>query len=73
VNTLTTASVSCPAGTVLLGGGAEITTTAAQKNRAELVSSYPSAADTWTAIGVANANLGAGNTMSVTAYAVCTT
>jgi len=44
VNTLTTASASCPAGTVLLGGGAQITTTAAQKSRAILVSSYPSAA-----------------------------
>ena len=72
MNTLTTATVSCPLGKVLLGGGAEVTTTAAQKSRAILVSSYPSAAASWTAIGVANAALGAGNTMTVKAYAVCT-
>jgi hypothetical protein len=67
-----TASVACPAGKVVLGGGAVVTTTAAQKERALLVSSYPSAADTWTAAGVvAIAALGAGNTMSVTAYALC--
>ena len=72
-NTLITASVSCPAGKVLLGGGAQITTTAAQKSRAVLVSSYPSGATAWTAIGVAAAALGAGQTMTVTAFVVCTT
>jgi hypothetical protein len=62
----------CPGGTVVLGGGALVTTNAAQKERALLISSYPSAADTWTAEGVvAIAALGAGNTMSVTAYALC--
>lgn len=73
-NTLTTATATCPIGTVLLGGGAQITTTAVQKERAQLVSSYASGATTWTAIGVvAVGNLGAGNTMTVTAQAVCTT
>jgi hypothetical protein len=71
-NTVVTASVTCPAGTVVLGGGGLVTTTAAQKERALLVSTYPSADDTWTAQGVvAIAALGAGNTMSVTAYALC--
>ena len=70
--TLTTATATCPAGTVLLGGGAQITTTATQKDRAELVSSYPSATDTWTAIGVvAIAALPFGRTMTVTAHALC--
>ena len=70
--TLTTATATCPGGTVLLGGGARITTTALQRDRAELVSSYPSATDTWTAIGVvAIAALPAGQTMTVTAYALC--
>ena len=73
-NVLTTATATCPAGTVLLGGGAQITTTATQKERAVLVSSYASGATTWTAIGVvAVAALGSGNTMTVTAQAVCTT
>jgi hypothetical protein len=57
---------------VALGGGAQVTTTAAQKERAVLTSSYPSAAATWTAVGVVStAALGAGNTMSVTAYVLC--
>ena len=71
-NVLTTATATCPSGKVLLGGGGLVTTTATQKERAVLVSSYPSASDTWTASGVvAVAALGAGNTMTVTAYALC--
>jgi hypothetical protein len=57
---------------VLLGGGAVITTTATQKERAVLVSSYPSSTTTWTAIGVvATGALGSGQTMTVTAFALC--
>ena len=68
-----TATASCPAGKILLGGGAEVTTTAAAKERAHLVSSFPSAAASWTATGVVGiAALGAGQTMTVRAYAVCT-
>ena len=68
-----TAIASCPAGKVLLGGGGEVTTTAAAKERAYLVASFPSAATSWTATGVVGiAALGAGQTMTVRAYAVCT-
>ena len=73
-NVLTTATATCPAGKVLLGGGAQITTTATQKERAVLVSSYASSATAWTAVGVvAITALGAANTMTVTAQAICTT
>ena len=70
-NTLVTAVANCPAGKVLLGGGAKVTTTA-PSSRAVLTSSYPSGAAQWTAVATTNAALGAGNTMTVTAYVVCT-
>jgi len=71
-NTVLTATATCPVGKVVLGGGALVTTTAPQKERAQLVASYPSAADTWTAIGVVTVSaLGGGQTMIVTAYALC--
>jgi hypothetical protein len=56
----------------VLGGGANLTTTATQKERALLVGSYPSSAGTWTASGVvAISSLGGGRTMTVTAYVLC--
>jgi hypothetical protein len=57
---------------MLLGGGGLVTTTAASKERVHLQASYPSSVTTWTAIGVIGiAALGAGQTMTVTAYALC--
>jgi hypothetical protein len=70
-NTVVSATASCPAGTNVLGGGARVTTTAAVVSRAVLQASYPSAAGTWTATGVTTGALGAGRTMTVTAYAIC--
>ena len=56
----------------MLGGGTGVTTTATQKERAQLVSSYPSSTTTWTAVGVVSiSSLGTGQTMTVTAYALC--
>jgi hypothetical protein len=67
-----TATATCPAGKVVLGGGANVTTTAAQKERAQLVGSYPSSATTWTAVGVVSiSNLGTGHRMTVIAYVLC--
>jgi hypothetical protein len=70
-NTLVPATVDCPPTTVLLGGGAHITTDFDQKERVVLVSSYPSSTTTWTAIAVLTANLGNNNSLTVTAYALC--
>ena len=71
-NVFTSATATCPAGKVLLGGGARVTTTSTAE-RAQLVSSYASGAASWTATGVvAITALGAGLTMTVTAQAVCT-
>ena len=72
IGTRVTATATCPAGTVLLGGGGNATSTDAS-GRAVLVSSYPSGSDTWTAAAIVNdAKLATGKTISVTAYAVCT-
>jgi hypothetical protein len=69
-NTVVTATASCAAGKVALGGGALVTTTAVA-SRAALQASYPSAVGTWTAIGVVTQGLGGSNTMTVTAYVIC--
>jgi hypothetical protein len=69
-NTLVTAVANCPAGNVALGGGAYVTTTSPNKGRVQLVGSYPSAAGQWTAVAAVNATLG-GNTLTITAYVLC--
>jgi Collagen triple helix repeat (20 copies) len=71
-NSLLTATASCPAGTVVLGGGGVVTTTSAQKERVHLTASYPTSTTTWSATGVVGiAALGAGQTMTVTAFVLC--
>lgn len=79
--TTVTATVSCPAGKILLGGGGTVvTSTGTNSGKVAIQRSYPSAATTWTVIGVVTHdsgaggslnNLGAGVTMDVTAYVVC--
>ena len=46
-------------------------TTGGPAQRVVLAQSYPSSATQWTAVGVVIANLTAGNTMTVQAYALC--
>jgi len=70
-NTQVTGTATCAAGKVLLGGGAQATITSANVDRVLLSASYPSSTTVWTAIATASAALGAGQTMTVTAYALC--
>ena len=72
VGTQVTDTATCAAGKLILGGGGLVTTTDASLKKAVLVSSYPSSTTVWTAIGmVADTNLGAGKTITATAYALC--
>jgi hypothetical protein len=64
-----TATATCPAGKIMLGGGATVSITDSHKERAQLVQSAPTAVATWTAGAVANGSPG---TLTVTAYIVCT-
>ena len=71
--TTVTATASCPAGRVLLGGGAQVTNTQAP-DMAVMSQSFPSSTSPtgqWTVVGVVIKNMNAGNTMTVTAYALC--
>jgi hypothetical protein len=101
--TVTTATASCPAGRVLLGGGGQVSTaepgvtgskaatgttasTAASSTSATgaanavtsstgvaLLSSSPTTARTWRAVGVVTGPLTTGMAMSVQAYVICGT
>jgi hypothetical protein len=67
-----TGTATCPAGKVLLGGGAQVTTTSGNPANVNLVTSYPSSTTVWSATVVSDGGLGGGATMSITAYAICT-
>jgi hypothetical protein len=59
-------------GKTLLGGGGRVTGAGgAGAQTVTLAESYPSASDTWTAVGTVIAAMSGGNKISVTAYAVC--
>jgi hypothetical protein len=56
---------------VLLGGGAQVTNTKSHEDSV-ITQSYPSSTTAWTAVGVVTGGLNnAGNTMTVTAWVVC--
>jgi hypothetical protein len=69
-----TATVSCPAGKVLLGGGGQaVNSDSTHPERVLLRANRPTSTnDGWTATAVATTNLGSGFVMTVTAYAICT-
>jgi hypothetical protein len=70
--TTATAVASCSAGRVLLGGGAQVTNTQSA-DMAAISQSFPSSASPgqWTAVGVVLKNMNGTNTVTVTAYALC--
>ena len=62
-------TATCPAGTRLLGGGANLAQGPAAGVRAAVSASYPSSATTWSATAVVT--LTGSGAASITAYAVC--
>jgi hypothetical protein len=71
-DTLVTATASCAAGKVLLGGGGSVTTTDPQKRKVAMQISQPLTPTTWSVTGAVLAGgLASGQTMAVQAYALC--
>lgn len=70
-DTLATATATCPAGKVLLGGGAQVTNDTFASDVA-LLSSYPSGGNSWTAVGVVTVGVIGTTNITVQAYVVCT-
>ncbi len=68
--TRVTATVSCPTGTTVLGGGGTATTTIG--DFAAISQSYPSSASTWTVVAIPVTNLLVTNSVTATAFAICT-
>lgn len=73
MHTTATATATCPAGTVLLGGGAAAANSnAAEPANVQIIVSRPVTGNAWQATGVIDVGLGTANRMTVTAYALCT-
>lgn len=71
VGTVVEARTSCPAGEVLLSGGAEVSAPGAADRDVVLRSSYPVNATTWQSVGMVTAPLGAGNAMTLRPFVMC--
>jgi hypothetical protein len=72
VGTVVDAQTSCPAGQILLSGGAQVTAsgTVADRN-VTLRSSFPLNSTTWETVGLVTGPLGQDVTMNVTPYVMC--
>jgi hypothetical protein len=70
IGTQLVAKVACPFGTVLLSGGALVSTSGGAQTAA-LRSSFPISATTWQVVGVVTAKLPDGVAMEMAPYALC--
>ena len=72
VGTVLVAKTSCPAGKVLLNGGAQVTAPGIQADRnVTLRSSFPISSTKWQTVAMVTGRLGAGVVMTMTPYVVC--
>ena len=65
------ATTSCPAGTVLFGGGADVTVAGVSDPHVALRSSYPQTVTAWRTVGVVTKPLAAGQAMTMKPYVLC--
>lgn len=65
------ATTSCPAGTVLFGGGADVTVAGGTDPHVALRSSYPLTTTAWRTVAVVTKPLAAGQTMTMKPYVLC--
>ena len=74
VGTVLVARTSCPAGKVLLSGGAQVSAPGALADRnVVLRSSFPASATKWQTVALVTGTLGAGASMTMKPYVVCGT
>lgn len=71
VGTVVEAQTSCPAGEVLLSGGAEVSAPGQGDRNVVLRSSFPLNATTWQSVGMVIGPLGAGNAMTLRPFVMC--
>ncbi len=72
-NSIVTSIAICAPGTLLVGGGARVTTTGSVLRKDVHVESYPKSATEWQANAINMNQIGGSgtNTFTVTAYAIC--
>ena len=71
VGTQLSAVAVCPAKTILLSGGATVSTTEGSTSGIKLESSGPAPGSAWRSLAAVTGNLGSGKSMTLRAYAVC--
>ena len=72
VGTVLVARTSCPAGKVLLSGGAQVSAPGAQADRnVVLRSSFPLSPTEWQTVAMVTGQLGAGVSMTMKPYVIC--
>ena len=72
VGTVLVAKTSCPAGHVLLSGGAQVSAPGVQADRnVELRSSYPLNKEQWQTVAIVTGPLGAGVSMTMKPFVMC--
>lgn len=71
VGTVLAATTSCPTGTVLLAGGADVSVAGVADQHVALKSSYPLNTDSWRTVSVVTKPLGTGQSMTMKPYVTC--